>query len=188
MKGTKATFFETPADFHQWLAKHHAQASELLVGLRKKDSGKPSITWPESVDEALCFGWIDGIRRTLDETSYTIRFTPRRPGSKWSAVNIRRARELIAEGRMAPAGLAAFGKRVAGPARSYVPSEHTGELPAVYGRELKANREAWDFFRAQAPSYRKKLVWWVTSAKNEATRLRRLERLIEASAGGRRLV
>jgi uncharacterized protein YdeI (YjbR/CyaY-like superfamily) len=179
-------FFATPAGFRAWLEAHHATENELLVGYHKKGSGIPSITWPESVDEALCFGWIDGVRRSLDEVSYTIRFTPRKPTSNWSAVNIRRAQVLIDEGRMRPAGLRAFEARRAD--RSGVYSFEQERPPALaepYERLLRANEAAWDFFQRQPPSYRKAAAWWVMSAKREETRRKRLDQLVADSAGGR---
>jgi uncharacterized protein YdeI (YjbR/CyaY-like superfamily) len=181
----EVTFFETPAGFRQWLAENHSTAPELWVGYYKKGSGRPSITWPESVDEALCFGWIDGIRKSLDETSYTIRFTPRRPGSIWSAVNIRRAQELIDQGRMQPGGLKAYQARRENRSGIYSYEQRQDQLPEVYAQELRKNDAAWKFFQAQPPWYRKAAGWWVVSAKKEETRLRRLGQLIEDSAAGR---
>ena len=181
-----ATFFKSPADFREWLEKHHDTEQELWVGYYKKDSGKPSITWPESVDEALCFGWIDGLRKSVDETSYKIRFTPRKRGSIWSAVNIKRAEALIEEGRMRPVGLQAFQNRKEDRARVYS-FEHGGgpKLAQEYEENLKADPKAWEFFQAQTPSYRKTTSWWVMSAKKEETRLTRLDQLIADSAQGR---
>ncbi|HJS29742.1 MAG TPA: YdeI/OmpD-associated family protein [Anaerolineales bacterium] len=181
----EVTFFETPAGFRQWLEENHSAAPELWVGYYKKGSGRPSVTWPESVDEALCFGWIDGIRKSLDETSYTIRFTPRRPGSIWSAVNIRRAQELIDQGRMQPDGLKAYQARRENRSGIYSYEQRQDQLPEVYAQELRKNDAAWEFFQAQPPWYRKAAGWWVVSAKKEETRLRRLDQLIEDSAAGR---
>lgn len=187
-KGAAPKFFRTPADFRRWLEKNHADVAELWVGFHKKGSGKPSITWPESVDEALSFGWIDGVRRSIDETSYEIRFTPRRSTSIWSAVNTRRAKELIAEGRMAEAGIRAFEKR--SDERSGVYSfEQRKEAkfdPALETR-FRARAKAWRFFEAQPPGYRRLAAFWVMSAKKEETRLRRLAELIARSANGERL-
>jgi len=180
-------FFKTPADFRAWLEKHHATAQELWVGFYKKDSGKPSLTWPESVDEALCFGWIDGIRKSVDETSYKIRFTPRRPRSIWSAVNIGRVEELTRQGRMRPAGELAFQARTENRSGIYAYEQRAPELVEPYGGKLRRNKAAWKFFAAQTASYRKAASWWVLSAKREETRLRRLEKLIEDSAAGRTL-
>ena len=183
----KIKFFKSPGDFRKWLDKHHASTQELLVGYYKKSSGRPSMTWPESVDEALCFGWIDGIRRSVDDVSYTIRFTPRRRGSIWSAVNIKRVEELSKNGLMQPAGLKAYQARREYKSGIYSYEQRSAELPAPYDERLRQNKEAWDFFYAQPASYRKVAFWFVVSAKKEETRLKRLERLIEESAQGRRL-
>jgi uncharacterized protein YdeI (YjbR/CyaY-like superfamily) len=183
----KPTFFATPADFRRWLQKHHRTAGEVLVGFYKKSSGRPSITWPESVDEALCFGWIDGIRRNVDDESYTIRFTPRRKGSIWSAVNTRRAQELLEEGRMQAAGREAFEARDAKKSAVYSYERETAQFDAESEQRFKANARAWEFFSAQPPGYRRLVTHFVTSAKREETRARRLETLINLSAAGRRL-
>ncbi|HWM85211.1 MAG TPA: YdeI/OmpD-associated family protein [Kofleriaceae bacterium] len=186
--GPKPRFFAGPARFRAWLEKHHASATELLVGFYKVGTGKPSITWPESVDQALCFGWIDGVRRSLGDESYTIRFTPRRPRSIWSAVNIARAGELIAGGLMRPAGLAAFRARTGDRSGIYsYEQRHAAQLAPEQEAMLRATPKAWQFFQAQPPSYRKAITHWVTSARKEETRLRRLARLIEGSANGQRL-
>lgn len=179
------TFFKTAGDFRDWLEQHHVEAQELWVGFHKKNSGKASITWPEAVDQALCFGWIDGIRKSIDETSYKIRFTPRRPGSTWSAVNIQRATELINTGLMQPAGLNAFEERDQKRSGTYSYEQEIHELDEVYEKQLRANHKAWEFFQAQPPYYRRAASWWVTSAKKEETRLKRLATLIEDSAHGR---
>ena len=184
---TRPTFFKTPADFRKWLNKHHASAKELWVGLYKKDSGKPSITWPESIDEALCHGWIDGIRKSVDETSYKIRFTPRRARSIWSAVNIKRVGELTKEGRMKPAGEKAFAGRFEYKSGIYAYEQRKPELPEAYASQLRKNKVAARFFESQPPSYRKMAMWWIVSAKQEETRLKRLRRLIDESAQGRRV-
>jgi len=181
----KATFFRTPSDFRRWLEQHHATAKELLVGFHKTGSGKASITWPESVDEALCFGWIDGIRRSVDDVTYSIRFTPRKKSSTWSAINIRRVAALTDQGRMQPAGLAAYRARKENKSGIYSYEQRNATLVEPYATRLRRNKAAWAFFRAQPPSYQKVANWWVVSAKQEATRLRRLERLIEDSAHGR---
>ena len=183
----KVKFFKTPADFRKWLAAHHNSQTELWVGFYKKDSGKASITWPQSVDEALCFGWIDGIRKTIDEVSYKIRFTPRRQRSIWSAVNIKRVGELSEQGLMHQAGLKAFAARRGYRSGIYSYEQRSPEMPAQYANELKKNAAAWKFFQAQPPSYRKAMNWWILSAKREDTRLQRLDKLIEVSAGGRRI-
>jgi uncharacterized protein YdeI (YjbR/CyaY-like superfamily) len=181
------TFFATPADFRQWLEKHHAEESELLVGCYKKDSGKPSITWPESVDQALCFGWIDGVRRRIDDVSYSIRFTPRKAVSNWSAINIARVAELTKLGVMAPAGLRAFEKRREDKSAIYAYENKVRTLAPADEKRFRANKKAWAFFTTQAPSYQRVAIYWVTSAKREETRERRLATLIEDSANGRRL-
>ena len=178
----KPRFFRTAAEFRTWLRRHHATAAELLVGFYKKSSGKPSITWPESVDEALCYGWIDGIRKRVDELSYTIRFTPRRAGSVWSTVNTRRARTLAAQRRMTPAGLSAFEARRPNRSGRYSYEQRPQELTAPYARMLARNAAARKFFLAQTPSYRRAATWWVLSARTEATRLRRAQTLVQLSA------
>jgi uncharacterized protein YdeI (YjbR/CyaY-like superfamily) len=183
----RATFFRTSAEFREWLTTHHATKNELLVGYHKKGSGRPSMTWPESVDQALCFGWIDGIRRSLDDTSYAIRFTPRRPGSIWSRVNIQRAHVLIEQGQMQPAGLRAFEARRENTSGLYSYEQRKVDLEEPYRRRLKKNKAAWSFFQAQPPSYRKAICWWIVSAKKEETRLKRLDKLVTVSARGRRL-
>ena len=183
----RPTFFETPRHLAAWFAKHHATATELLVGFHRKESGRPSVTWPESVDEALCVGWIDGVRRRRDATSYTIRFTPRRPGSVWSAINIRKAEALIEAGRMRPEGLNAFEARRDNRSGIYAYEQRPRELPEPYAGRFRKQKAAWAFFEAQPPSYRRTLVWYVISAKQEETRAARLERLIAASAKGKRL-
>jgi uncharacterized protein YdeI (YjbR/CyaY-like superfamily) len=179
-------FFATPQDFRAWLEEHHADAGELLVGYYKKDSGRPSITWPESVDEALCVGWIDGIRRRIDDESYSIRFTPRRARSIWSAVNIARAGELMAEGRMTPAGLAAFEARDEKRSAIYsYEQRHKAKLEPEQEARLRADPAAWEWFHSRSPSWRRAAVYWITSAKKPETRERRLATLIEDAAAGR---
>jgi uncharacterized protein YdeI (YjbR/CyaY-like superfamily) len=181
------TFFKSQSDFRKWLEKHHATSGELLVGFYKKSSGLPSITWPESVDEALCFGWIDGIRRSIDEMSYTIRFTPRKPTSTWSAINIKRAQELIDHGLLRPAGLKAFQARRENKSGIYSYEQRSERLPEPYEKKFKKHKTAWAFFQAQPPGYRKSAGWWVVSAKKDETSLKRLTKLIEESAQGRRI-
>jgi uncharacterized protein YdeI (YjbR/CyaY-like superfamily) len=184
----KPTFFAKPSAFRSWLNKNHHRAAELLVGFYKVGSGRPSITWPESVDEALCFGWIDGIRRSLDEESYTIRFTPRRPTSTWSAVNIRRARELIDLGRMRTAGLTAFEARTDEKSAAYsYEQRHAGKLEAALERQFRADQKAWKFFQSQPPGYRRTAIHWVISAKLSATRQSRLDTLIRDSRNAQRI-
>jgi uncharacterized protein YdeI (YjbR/CyaY-like superfamily) len=187
MSSSKPKFFRTPERFRAWLKKSHASKSELLVGFYRKDSGEPSLSWPESVDEALCFGWIDGIRRRIDERSYSIRFTPRKPTSTWSRVNIARAEALIEEGRMQPAGLAAYKRRKENRSGIYSYEQRKPQLEEPYAGKLKRKKKAWDFFQAQPPSYRKAVSWWIVSAKREETRLRRLNQLIECSTKGTRI-
>ena len=183
----KPTFFKTPVDFRKWLGKYHDRETELWVGFYKKDSGKPSITWPESVDEALCYGWIDGVRKSVDATSYKIRFTPRRARSIWSAVNIKRVAELTREGRMQPTGDKAFAARLENKSGIYAYEQRRPELPEEYAKELRKNKAAAKFFELQPPSYRKLAMWWIVSAKLEETRLKRLQKLIAASAESRRI-
>ena len=183
----KPKFFKSPAAFREWLEKHHASEQELWVGFYKKDSGRPSITWPESVDEALCYGWIDGIRKSVDDVSYMIRFTPRRARSIWSAVNIKRVGVLTGEGRMRPAGLKAFEALVENRSKIYAYEQRKPELDEPYAKRFRQNKAAREFYRAQPASYRTTVNWWVLSAKREETRLRRLESLIEDSAQGRRI-
>ena len=183
----KPTFFPTAAAFRAWLAKHHATEQELLVGFFKIGSGEASLTWPESVDEALCFGWIDGVRKRIDDRSYTIRFTPRKTRSNWSKVNISRAQELIDQGRMQPAGLAAFEARREDKVGVYSYEQRKPKLEPPYEQLLKQDKVAWDFFDSQPPSYRKAVSWWIVSAKREDTRLRRLEKLRVYSAKGQRI-
>ena len=178
------TFFESPSAWRGWLERHHDTARELWVGFYKKRSGRPSITWPESVDEALCFGWIDGVRKSVDDVSYAIRFTPRRPRSVWSAVNLKRARELLEAGRMQPAGLKAFEARTQERSGIYSYERARHELDDRYERKLRANKKAWEFFRAQAPWYRRTASYWVMSAKKEETQVRRLKHVIENSEKG----
>ena len=181
-------YFRSPDDFRRWLQKNHATAGELWVGYYKKSSGKASITWPESVDQALCFGWIDGVRKSVDEFSYTIRFTPRRRGSIWSSVNIRRARELSDKGLIQAAGVAAFEARKENRSGIYSYEQRAAKLDGPYAKRLKQSKAAWDFFYAQPSSYRKAIVWWIVSAKQETTRLKRLEKLIELSTNRKRLL
>ncbi len=183
----RPTFFKTAASFRDWLERNHATASELLVGFYKKGSGKPSITWPESVDQALCFGWIDGIRRRIDDVSYSIRFTPRRRSSIWSAVNIRRAKELGEQQMMHPAGSRAFEQRSEEKSRIYSYERERAMLTPADEKRFRANKKAWKFFSEQPAGYRRLTAHWVTSAKKEETRARRLTTLIEASAESRRL-
>ena len=188
VKSERPIFFATPADFRAWLKEHHASAAEQWVGFYKKDSGRASITWPESVDVALCVGWIDGIRKGIDEESYMIRFTPRKRTSTWSAVNIGRVAELTREGRMLPAGLEAFAQRKEAKSGIYAYEQReAAAFDESAEKTFRANEEAWKFFQAQAPWYRKTITWWVVSAKRQETREKRLATLITESAAGRRL-
>jgi uncharacterized protein YdeI (YjbR/CyaY-like superfamily) len=181
-------FFDAPLSWRAWLAEHHATAAELLVGFHKRGTGRPSLTWPESVEEALCFGWIDGVRRSLGPEAYTIRFTPRRRGSHWSRVNVDLVARLEGEGRMSDAGRAAFEAR--SPDRTAQAAyERTSDavLEPEHETLLRADAVAWAWFIAAAPSYRRTAVHWVTSAKRPQTRLKRLTTLIECSRQGRRV-
>ncbi len=182
----KTLFFATPADFRAWLDQHHATEQELSVGFYKRDSAKPSITWPESVDAALCYGWIDGVRNSIDEVSYRIRFTPRKPSSTWSANNVKRVAELAKLGLMRPAGVKAFEARKGDKTGIYAYEQPTNaKLPRAYERQFRANKKAWYFFQSQPPWYRRTATYRVISAKQEETRLRRLAELIKDSEAGR---
>ncbi len=180
-------FFATPAAFRAWLLAHHERHSELLVGFYKKASGKPSLTWSESVDEALCFGWIDGVRRSLDDERYTIRFTPRKPRSIWSKVNIAKAQALLVAGRMMPAGIAAWERRDPEKSGMYSFERETAAFDAETERRFKQHRVAWKLFQAQPPGYRRLATHYVVSARRPETRERRLAILIERSARGERI-
>jgi uncharacterized protein YdeI (YjbR/CyaY-like superfamily) len=177
-------FFPTPKHFRTWLEKNHATERELIVGFYRKDCGKPSITWPESVEEALCFGWIDGIRRKLDDESYTIRFTPRKPSSIWSKINLATMDRLIASGRIAPAGKKVYESRDQAKTNRYSFEREASAFTPEQERQFRKHAKAWKFFEAQVPSYKKPAMWWVVSAKQEATREKRLAILIECSAQG----
>jgi uncharacterized protein YdeI (YjbR/CyaY-like superfamily) len=180
-------FFETPAEFRAWLEANHETATELWVGFHKKATGRPSITWPEAVDQALCFGWIDGIRKSVDEHSYTNRFTPRKATSTWSKVNIEKVARLTEQGLMMPAGLRAFAARDEANSGIYSFEQRPEELPPAYVERFQQNGAAWAFFQAQPPGYRRTAMFWVLSAKREETRLKRLDTLIDDSAHGRRI-
>jgi uncharacterized protein YdeI (YjbR/CyaY-like superfamily) len=168
----------------KWLLEHHAVASELWVGFYKVGSGKPSVTWPESVDAALCVGWIDGVRKNVNECSYKIRFTPRKRTGVWSTINIAKVKLLSEQGRMTPAGLAAFSARREIRSGIYAYEQRSVELPVPYSRQLRRNRLAWADWQQRPPSYRKTACWWVVSAKQETTRLKRLQLLTECCANG----
>jgi uncharacterized protein YdeI (YjbR/CyaY-like superfamily) len=181
-------FFAAQAELRAWFDEHHESVKELWVGFYKKGSGKPSITWPESVDEALCAGWIDGVRKSIDETSYKIRFTPRKPSSIWSAVNVARMEELLRLGLVRPLGLQAYEKRSEKKTAIYsYEQKDAAELDEAAEREFRSNAKAWGFFESQAASYRKSAIYWVVSAKKEETRQKRLAELISDSEQGRKL-
>jgi uncharacterized protein YdeI (YjbR/CyaY-like superfamily) len=186
--GEEAIFFETPRQLRAWLEQHHATASELWVGQYKKASGRRSLTWSELVDEALCFGWIDGKAQRIDEQRHRQRLTPRRRNSNWSARNIARVAELRAQGRMTPAGEATFAAR-RGHSPGTLSYEHRHEATFEPEQEaaFRANGPAWEWFAAQSPSYRSLATFWVVSAKRPETRTRRLATLIECSSEGRRV-
>lgn len=179
---------ETRDHFRSWLEANHASADEVLVLLYKTTSGRPSITWPEAIEEALCFGWIDGVRQPIEADSYTVRFTPRRKGSKWSQVNIASVARLREQGRMTAAGEAAFEARVEGPPRAYSPKEPMREFSPEHAAALAAEPAAQAFWDKGAPSWRHRAVWWVTSGKAQATRDTRMAKLIKACAEGRRFM
>jgi uncharacterized protein YdeI (YjbR/CyaY-like superfamily) len=182
----KPKFFPSPAAWHAWLEEHHEKHEELWVGFHRVGSGKPSITWPEAVDGALCFGWIDGVRKSLDESSYVIRFTPRRSKSTWSAVNIKRVAQLSTLGLMRPKGVQAFERRTGDRSVIYAYEQRMGAgLSGAHEKQFRARKKAWKFFRAQPPWYQRTASWWVISAKKEETRLKRIAQLIEDSEHGR---
>ena len=175
------TFFAKKSEFRKWLDKNHKKETELLVGFYKVDSGKPSMTWSQSVDEALCFGWIDGVRKSIDKDSYQIRFTQRKSTSIWSAVNIQKIEELTKQGFMQPAGLASFENRKEDKSKIYSYENEEVKFSSDFEKLFKANKIAWDYFQSLAPSYRKPSTNWVMSAKQEATRIKRLKELIDDS-------
>jgi len=178
-------FFRTPEKLRKWFEKNHDRIVEQWIGFYKRDSGKPSITWPESVDEALCFGWIDGLRKSIDAVSYKIRFTPRKPRSIWSSVNSKRAQELKEMGRMHSSGLKVFENRDLKRSGLYAYEQRQHQLDPAFEKEFRKNKQAWNFFQSQPPWYRRTVSWWVMSAKREETRTRRLASLIKDSANGR---
>jgi uncharacterized protein YdeI (YjbR/CyaY-like superfamily) len=185
---SEAVYFATPAALQRWFKKHGADTAELIVGFMKVDSGMPSVTWPQAVDEALCVGWIDGVRHRIDDERYKIRFTPRKASSHWSAVNIKRMEVLLAEGRLQPAGIAAFERRTE--AKSVRAAYEQPTMPELDDAEValfKKHKAAWAYFETVPPGYRKRVVWWVVSAKQAATRVKRLGVLIDACAQGIRL-
>lgn len=181
------TFFSTSSLFRKWLEKNHDNKKELLVGFYKIGSGKPSMSWSESVDQALCFGWIDGVRKSIDENSYTIRFTPRKPNSIWSAVNIKKVETLTKHGLMHTAGVAIFNQRIETKSKIYTHEIGEVELSQQYEKYFKKHKKAWKYFSELAPSYHKLSVNWVMSAKQKETQLKRLQTLIVDSENGTNL-
>jgi uncharacterized protein YdeI (YjbR/CyaY-like superfamily) len=181
------SFFATQAAFREWLEKHHKKETELLVGFYKVSSDKPSMTWSQSVDQALCFGWIDGVRRSIDAESYSIRFTPRRSSSIWSAINIQKVEELNKAGLMTPEGQKAFDLRTENKSRIYSHEKEPAILDPNYESQFRMNPIAWEFFNAQAPSYKKVMTHWIMTAKQEKTRLSRLEKTIQISEQQKRM-
>jgi uncharacterized protein YdeI (YjbR/CyaY-like superfamily) len=184
---TGVIYFTSPAAFRAWLAKNHAKTKELWVGYYRKGTGRPSLTWQEAVDEALCYGWIDGVRKSVDEERFVQRFTPRKPKSNWSAINVGRVKALIAEKRMAPAGLAAFEKRDEKRTAIYAYENRPKVLAPESETELRRNAKAAAFFDALPPAFKKLMIFYVMGAKKEETQRKRLKRLIDASAAGKRL-
>jgi uncharacterized protein YdeI (YjbR/CyaY-like superfamily) len=180
-------FFETPDQLRRWFEQHHAQAAELWIGLWKVESGRPSVRWAEVVDEALCFGWIDGLRRSMGDESWMIRVTPRKPGSKWSQVNLKRYRELEAAGLVTPAGRRTYEARIEAEPAHYSYENRGAALPDDYAAEFRSRPDAWAFFEAMPPSYRRAATWWVVIAKREETRRSRLATLIADCAAGRKI-
>lgn len=180
-------FFPTPAALRRWLEQHHNNERELWVGFYKKTTGKPSITWPEAVDQLLCFGWIDGVRKSLDGERYVIRVTPRRSVSIWSAVNVKRAKELVRLGLMHESGLKVFHDRDVKKTNRYSFEREQAKLDPAMEKHFRANRKAWEFFQSQPPGYRKTILWWVMSGKLEATREKRFRILIVSSERGERV-
>lgn len=180
-------FFRTQAEFRKWLEKHHDSASEVLVGFYKKASGKKSINYAQALDEALCFGWIDSIARRIDEESYSQRFTPRKPRSIWSNINIKHVERLMHEGKMMPAGIKAFEARDSKRTGVYSFENKPHTLTPAFEKKLKANKKAWKFFDSQPPGYKRTAIFWVMSAKLEVTREKRLRDLIKDSAEGLRI-
>ncbi len=185
----KPTFFPTPAAFRAWLKTHHKTADELWVGYYRKETGKPTISWSESVDEALCFGWIDGVRTKVSDEAYTNRFTPRRPGSNWSAINIAKVAALTRQKRMHASGRAAFAKRTQAKSRSdSYEGKATGAFERAFEKIFKARKPAWEFFQSQAPYYRRLMSGWVNGARQPETRRRRLDTLMAACESGTRFM
>ena len=181
------TFFATQSGFRRWLTKNHDRSSQLLVGFYKVGSGRPSMTWSESVDQALCFGWIDGVRKRIDEISYSIRFTPRKPTSIWSAINIKKVEDLIRSCQMQPAGLAAFEKRTEIRSKIYSYESAPVKLSPSFEKQFRSNKKAWEFFNSQAPSYRNVIIHRIMTAKQQKTKLLRLQQVISSSEQFKRL-
>ncbi len=183
----KIVHFSSQEEFRKWLVKNHAAAGELFVGFHKKSSGKKGATYSEALDEALCFGWIDGVRRSIDADNYMIRFTPRKPKSIWSLVNVRHVERLQKAGKMAEPGLKAFALREKHRTGIYSFEQKRPGLSAKFKKLFRANRPAWEFFCRQAPWYQRTAGHWVVRAKQEETRLRRFAKLVEVSVNGQRL-
>jgi uncharacterized protein YdeI (YjbR/CyaY-like superfamily) len=177
----KPEFFAKPSDLRKWFDKNHRKETELYLGFYKRASGKPSITWPESVDQALCFGWIDGVRKSIDDERYFIRFTPRKPTSIWSAINSKKVNDLTEKGMMRPEGIEAFKKRQKKKSKIYSYERSEKQLPADYEKKFMANKKAWTFFKSLAPGYKKVAIHRILNAKQESTRLRKLQTLIDNS-------
>jgi uncharacterized protein YdeI (YjbR/CyaY-like superfamily) len=184
----KIVFFSNPVEFRNWLKQHHKDEKELIVGFHKVGTGKPSMTWSESVDQALCFGWIDGIRKSVNKDSYCIRFTPRKPKSNWSAVNIKKAEELIKKGLMQPAGMTLYKNRNEDKYKVYSYENKPTKLPDNYEKRFKANKKGWEFFKSQAPSYQRTIYYWILSAKKQETQLSRLKKVIRDSEQQKRII
>lgn len=181
------TFFSNQLQFRKWLEENHEKETELFVGFYKVNSGKPSMTWGESVDQALCFGWIDGVRKSIDDESYFIRFTKRKPNSIWSAVNIKKMEELQKQGLMKPSGLAVFNQRIEKKLKIYAYEKEAVKLSKEFEAKFRANAKAWTFFQSLPPSYHRSAIDWVMSAKQEATKAKRLDELIRDSEAGRKI-
>jgi len=180
-------FFPTQKDMRKWFERNHKKEKELFAGYYKVSSGKPSITWSQSVDEALCFGWIDGIRRSVDEESYCIRFTPRKPKSNWSAINIKKVEELIKLDLMKPDGLALYNLREEKKSKVYSYENRAIAFDKSFEKKFRGNKQAWNYFKSTAPTYQKTTIRWVMGAKQEETRLKRLEELIRDCALGKKI-
>jgi len=187
MTNNKIKFFKSQNEFHKWLLKNNNKSEEVFIGIYNVVSNKKGINYREALDEALCFGWIDGVRKNIDEHSYKIRLSPRKEVSRWSGVNIKRAEELLKSGKMMPAGINAFKKREKGSRIKYSYEERVEKLSAVYERKFRSNKKAWEFFQKQAPYYKRTSVFWVMSAKKEETRERRLNILINDSEKKKRI-